>query len=625
MHYERILILICILQSTVESQDLGPRLIIRKDDDANRLWYKRNQSHTVFFLPEGSDDLFVGVTDAIYRIDLKQNNFTQKFSLKTTRRDCEEDSCENVITVMQQFQDSLFVCGTNGMRPQCWNLHPQGSKIVENCDGVGISPFSHTQNSLSLSVEGNLYAAAPLRVKGANLQFRRMCGNKTKVWMYNSWTAEPTFIFASWVSRQEDPQNDKIYIFFREKNSDKSPEADPWISRVSQVCKVDEGGSKRLFQNIWTSFLKARLVCGIPADSLYFNRLQDIFVQHADNWKQSRVYGLFSSSWNSTAVCVYSMEEIDRVFEHSAFKGFSEEIPNPRPGMCVSDSKNLPLSTISVIRDHPEMEDWVHPIQRTAPFYISSNNYTKITVDKVMAADGNSHNVLFLATESGRIHKILEKNFKPFVISETRLFDQSVQIQSMKLVPQKKKLYVGCEDQIAHVDLQRCKDYGETCERCVLARDPYCAWSQSQCAPVSPGAIQNVTEGNIDVCHQDRKDARKRQKRSSSANSSGQYAVPLNFPLYLSCPINSLHATYTWEHNHKRSECHQTESNCLHLITAMNEEDYGSYACISREQDYTEVIREYQLNPVSINVAPHISALQSVCSVVASLLFQLGI
>ena len=59
----------------------------------------------------------------------------------------------------------------------------------------------------------------------------------------------------------------------------------------------DEGGSKRFFQNTWTSFLKARLVCGYPKESLYFNHLLDVYVLHADNWRDSRVYALFTSSW----------------------------------------------------------------------------------------------------------------------------------------------------------------------------------------------------------------------------------------------------------------------------------------------------------------------------------------
>lgn len=61
--------------------------------------------------------------------------------------------------------------------------------------------------------------------------------SETQWWTYPL-LSEPTFISASWVKRKEDPDNDKIYIFFREKNSDQNPEVDPWISRVSRVCKV---------------------------------------------------------------------------------------------------------------------------------------------------------------------------------------------------------------------------------------------------------------------------------------------------------------------------------------------------------------------------------------------------
>lgn len=49
---------------------------------------------------------------------------------------------------------------------------------------------------------------------------------------------EPTFISSFLAERKSDPMNEKIYVLFREKNSDTSPEADPWISRVARVCKV---------------------------------------------------------------------------------------------------------------------------------------------------------------------------------------------------------------------------------------------------------------------------------------------------------------------------------------------------------------------------------------------------
>ncbi|KAM4618240.1 semaphorin-7A [Polymixia lowei] len=528
-----------------------------------------------------------------------------EFPLNTTvKQECSEGPCENIITVIQKFQDSLFVCGTNGYKPQCWKLYSQvnnqSREIVESYEGTGISPFVCTQNSLSLTVEGDLYAAAPLDSDGSSLQFRRKAGSRTNVWMYDKWVSEPTFIFASWVKRREDPDNEKIYVFFREKNSDNSPEADPWVSKVARVCKVDEGGSKRFFQNMWTSFLKARLECGFPKESLYFNRLQDVFVLHAEDWHYTKVYALFTSSWNSTAVCIYSMAEIDQIFESSTFKGYSKDIPYPRPGTCVKNSRGLPLATVNIVKEHPEMSDWIQSIHPPSPFYISNNNYTKIAVDRVQGADQQMYNILLLATDSGKIHKVLEAGSEPFIISETQLSNRSA-IQSMTLDSKKKKLIVGFSEEVFTVDLLRCQDYNGSCADCVLARDPYCAWTKFGCTSTIPGGIQNITGGQSNVCPTTAEEPKTHNRTKREIPSPSPvvlrvvHTVPLEVPFYLSCPIDSYHAVYTWEHRGRSNPCLQMQSNCLHLIPAVTHESYGDYKCVSEERDYTKVVKEYRL------------------------------
>ncbi|XP_029008337.1 semaphorin-7A [Betta splendens] len=581
--------------------------------------YPAVQNHSVLFYREASGEMYVGATDFVLQLDVKNLQFKEKFPLKATgQQQCGEGPCENVITVIEEFQDSLFVCGTNGHNPQCWKLFPsvhnQSHETMKSYEGMGISPFVYTQNSLSLTVEGDLYAAAPLDADGSSLQFRRKAGSRTNVWMHDSWVSEPTFVSASWVKRQQDPENDKIYVFFREKNSDHSPEADPWISRVARICKVDEGGSKRFFQNMWTSFLKARLVCGFPDESLYFNHLQDVYVKPADAWQETRVYGLFSSSWNSTAVCIYSIGMIENIFENSTFKGFNQEVPNPRPGTCVRNSKELPLATVNMVKDHPEMNDWVHSLHRATPFYTSSNNYTKLTVDQVRSADQQLYNVLLLATDSGKVHKVLEAGSEPFIISETQLSSSS-SLQSMKLDSRKKMLVVGFSEKISFVDLQRCQEYNNSCAECVLARDPYCAWTDTGCSPTVPGAIQDVKNGNISVCPPTKADQRQAKRRRRDADSEPEdvstvHSVPLGNSFYLSCPIDSYHATYTWEHDGHTRPCLQMQSDCLHLIPAMTQDNYGTYRCVSKEKDFTQVLRTYELKaqePPEVfrrNVAP---------------------
>ncbi|NP_001315437.1 semaphorin-7A isoform 1 precursor [Danio rerio] len=580
----------------------NPRLTLKQDNAP--LNYNTNYSHTVLFHEEGSKSLFVGGSNIVLHFDVDSYEILENFTLNANLPRCGESSCENVVTVIETFQNCKFVCGTNGEEPQCWELYPRESNhsVVKSVEGTGISPHSSEQNSLSLVADGDLYAAAPLYSDGTLLQFRRKAGKRINVWMHDQWVSEPTFISSFLAKRKNDSLNEKIYVLFREKNSDTSPEADPWISRVARVCKIDEGGSKQFLQNIWTSFLKARLVCGIPKESLYFNRLQDVFVQHAEDWRDSLVYALFSSSWNSTAVCIYSLADLDDIFEKSNYKGFSEAIPNPRPGKCVENSNSLPIPTLKIIKDYPEMKDWIHPIQKDTPFFTSSKNFTKIVVDQIRALDENVYNVLLLATDDGMIFKILQHGSKPFIISETHLCNGCAPIQSMKLDSKKRKLFVGYPGQMSVLELQRCQDYGASCEECVLSRDPYCAWSEKGCTSQTRGGIQNISDGNVTkVCdHKSVGRVRRDAQQSSTAPSRIQHTVATDVPFYLSCPVDSHHASYRWEHGGKSNPCQQTQSEYLLLIPAMTAENYGNYSCVSQERDYIKVVREYELLAKSV-------------------------
>lgn len=70
------------------------------------------------------------------------------------------------------------------------------------------------------------------------------------------------------------------------------------VSRVARVCKRDLGGSQRVLEKQWTSFLKARLNCSVPGDShFYFNLLHStspIIRMHG----RDIVLGVFSTPAN---------------------------------------------------------------------------------------------------------------------------------------------------------------------------------------------------------------------------------------------------------------------------------------------------------------------------------------
>ncbi|MBN3280079.1 SEM7A protein, partial [Polyodon spathula] len=474
---------------------------------------------------------------------------------------------------------------------------------------------------------------------------------------------DPKYIAITSVSRKDDPLNDKIYTFFQEKNPDTSPDADPWISRVAQVCKVDQGGSRSILHSMWTSFLKARLACGVPSENFFYNRLQEVYVLHAENWTDSRVYGVFSSAWNMTAICIYSIKEIDSVFTHSQFQGYSGVIPNPRPGTCVNNSQTLKDNVLKMAKDHPEMSDWIQPIVKAAPFMISDRHYRKIQVDRVTVPCQKSHNVLLLATDNGLIHKVLEVNHSPFIIAEIHPFKNKSHIQSMILDSTTKKLYVGsnyevveidlqsceqygdgCEQcilsrdpycgwsnnkcakaeckwrmvilaivhrfpnkklyvgsnyEVVEIDLQSCEQYGDGCEQCILSRDPYCGWSNNKCAKAECAAVQQVEDGDLSHCTQIPKYKHYLSQRGNPQDRQLKSIAPLSTPYFLSCPMTSHHASHSWHHNNRTIDCQFSKSDCLHLIERMTPDLYGKYQCFAEEKGYQRLVTEYTLVPRS--------------------------
>lgn len=46
-----------------------------------------------------------------------------------------------------------------------------------------------------------------------------------------------------------------------------------------------------------------------------------------------------------------------------------------------------------------------------------------------------------------------------------------------------RKLYVQTKSELVQLDVSSCSHYGDKCEDCVLARDPYCGWNGTHCTP----------------------------------------------------------------------------------------------------------------------------------------------
>lgn len=70
---------------------------------------------------------------------------------------------------------------------------------------------------------------------------------------------------------------------------------------MARVCKNDNGGSPRVLERYWTSFLKARLNCSVPGDSFfYFDVLQSLTNVLQINHRPA-VLGVFTTQANRSA------------------------------------------------------------------------------------------------------------------------------------------------------------------------------------------------------------------------------------------------------------------------------------------------------------------------------------
>lgn len=127
---------------------------------------------------------------------------------------------------------------------------------------------------------------------------------------------------------------------------------------------------------------------------------------------------------NYSAVCVYSLGDIDKVFRTSSLKGYHTGLPNPRPGkvsprpslpltllpsypliwacspcQCLPDRQPIPTETFQVADSHPEVAQRVEPTgpQKT-PLFHSKSHYQKVVVHRMNSSHGETFHVLYLTT-----------------------------------------------------------------------------------------------------------------------------------------------------------------------------------------------------------------------------------
>ncbi|XP_027426503.2 semaphorin-6D isoform X9 [Zalophus californianus] len=503
------------------------------------------------------DTLYIAGRDQVYTVNLNEIPKTEvipskKLTWRSRQQDREncamkgkhKDECHNFIKVFVPRNDEMvFVCGTNAFNPMCRyyrlnTLEYDGEEI----SGLARCPFDARQTNVALFADGKLYSATVADFLASDAVIYRSMGDGSalRTIKYDSkWIKEPHFLHAI-------EYGNFVYFFFREIAVEHNNLGKAVYSRVARICKNDMGGSQRVLEKHWTSFLKARLNCSVPGDSFfYFDVLQSITDIIQINGIPT-VVGVFTTQLNSipgSAVCAFSMDDIEKVFKgrfkeqktpDSVWTAVPEDkVPKPRPGCCAKHglaeayktSIDFPDETLSFIKSHPLMDSAIPPIADEPWFTKTRIRYrlTAIAVDHT-AGPHQNYTVIFVGSEAGVVLKVLAKT-SPFSLNDSVLLEEieaynhakcnaeneeDRKVISLQLDKDHHAVYVAFSSCVIRLPLSRCERYGSCKKSCVASRDPYCGWlSQGTCGRVTPGTLaggyeQDAEYGNtahLGDCH----------------------------------------------------------------------------------------------------------------------------
>ncbi|KAG9489334.1 hypothetical protein GDO78_005366 [Eleutherodactylus coqui] len=456
------------------------------------------------------DTLYVAGRDQVYAVNLNEMHKTEVTPSKkltwrsgqADRKNCamkgkHKDECHNYIKVFVPRNDEMvFVCGTNAFNPMCRyyrlsTLEYDGEEI----SGLARCPFDAKQTNVALFADGKLYSATMADFQASDAVIYRSMGDgfALRTIKYDSkWLKEPHFLHAI-------EYGNYIYFFFREIAVEHNNLGKAVHSRVARICKNDLGGSQRVLEKHWTSFVKARLNCSVPGDSFfYFDVLQSITDIIEINGVPT-VVGVFTTQLNSipgSAVCAFTMDDIEKVFRgrfkeqktpDSVWTAVPEDkVPKPRPGCCARhglgegyrSSTEFPDETLAFIKSHPLMDSAIPSLIEEPWFTKTRVRYrlTAVAVDH-LAGPYLNYTIIFVGSEAGIVLKILAKT-NPFSLNDSVLLEEI--------------------------------DAYNRAKSCIGSRDPYCAWlNHETCGRVKPGMFfgyeQDVEHGNtaqLGDCHE---------------------------------------------------------------------------------------------------------------------------
>ncbi|XP_039943686.1 semaphorin-4C [Hirundo rustica] len=604
--------------------------------DAAKRFSQGGVSHYVTLtLDEAEALLYVGAREAVFALATGTVELKAAISWEAPvekKAECvqkgknNQTDCFNYVRFLQSYNSShLYACGTYAFQPKCTYIELSGFTLdaVAFEDGKGKCPYDPTKGHTGLIVDGELYSATFNNFLGTEPVILRNLGPhySVKTEHLTSWLNEPHFVASAFVPESAGSgsgDDDKVYFFFSERAVEYDCYAEQVVARVARVCKGDVGGARTL-QKKWTSFLKARLVCSAPEQQLHFNRLQAVFTLPGARWQDTAFFGVFQARWGDvdvSAICRYHILEVKKAFE-GPYKEYREqaqrwgrysgEVPSPRPGACITDwhrqngfgsSLELPDNTLSFAKKHPLMDEPVPP-QRGRPLLLKRDaNFTQLVVHRVAGLDGATYEVLFIGTGDGWVHKALDLGSRIHLVEELQVFEPAQPVESLVLAGTKKLLFAGSRLQVAQLPLADCGRY-QSCTDCVLARDPYCAWSRNGSACVHTDGhngshlVQDLLSSDTGACSVP-------QVAKQGPLTPKNVTVVAGTDLVLTCRLGSNLARALWTFEGRALAAERVlvlgEARLRALVVpGAGAQHSGTYRCLAEEQGARLPAQEYRV------------------------------
>ncbi|XP_039629262.1 sema domain, immunoglobulin domain (Ig), transmembrane domain (TM) and short cytoplasmic domain, (semaphorin) 4Ba [Polypterus senegalus] len=632
------LLTLCVLVAFAASfEDIIPRISFshEAEDRPVKLFSAEGVfNYSTLLLNEDKSVLYVGAREALFALNVsnfgksKLNRNLTWSAPDNKRKQCSfkgrslQTDCFNYVKVFLQLNSThLFACGTYAFSPICTYIKISDFSLVKNAEGIvteeGRSrcPFDPEYKSSAIIVDGELYAGTVSNFQGNEPTIYKSLGSGTPLKTENSlnWLQDPSFVGAAYIQESLPLGNpvgddDKIYFFFSETGKEFDFFDNTIVSRIARVCKGDKGG-ERVLQKKWTTFLKAHLLCSLSNDGFPFNIIQDMFVltPGEENWKQTIFYGVFTSQWytgaaSSSAVCSFSMDQVENAFngryrevnrETQQWYTYNHPVPEPRPGACINNdarekniasSLQMPDKVLNFMKDHFLMDTVI----KSLPLLVKRNTrYTQIVVDRVKGPHKH-YDVLFIGTDDGKIHKSINVDSEMYIIEEIQLFNESV--QTIELDSQKGMLYVSSYTGVAQVPVANCSNY-QNCGECILARDPYCAWTGKRCKDIRHASPESHWQQDIvnadtnmicDVQH----------GRSKGGFECLRFILPPNTFKVLPCYLRSNLARRLWVYNASaNNSTYSSPDGGLVVVASVNGQE--TYECWSIENNFQQLLANY--------------------------------